>query len=288
MKMEQAFELLSAFTAEQWGMVTSRQAKGLGVDAVTLHRLTNARFLESVRRGVHAATSAAAGPAREEQAVWLALNPATPGWERPLLDPDGGVVSHQSAARLHGLGELVNSRLTFTVPKRRDVRDSDVWTKKASLAEEDVIVLDGLPVTTALRTVCDLLDQHIDGSHIATIIREGVQAGKLRLDRLAEHIAPYARRYGARPGDGEELLENLLSQIGLSIADLAVRPTPAATEAGLAALVKELKAIREQPVTRRQRKGVELLREALRDAGVSDAAKVLLDLANEADDEAEA
>ncbi|RSD16410.1 type IV toxin-antitoxin system AbiEi family antitoxin domain-containing protein [Amycolatopsis eburnea] len=252
MEMDQAFELLGTFTAEQWGMVTTRQAKKLGVDDVTLHRLTSARFLERVRRGVYAATSASADAARDEQAVWLALNPTVPSWERPAIDPDGGVVSHQSAARLHGLGELLNSRLTFTVPKRRDVRDPDVWTKKAVLADSDVVVLDGLPVTTVLRTVCDLLDQHIDGSHIATIIREGVEAGKLQLDQLAEAIAPYARRYDARPHDGEHLLENLLSQIGLSISDLAVRRLPPGAAAGL-------------PRTR-------FLRDALSAAGIDDPA----------------
>lgn len=241
METEKAFELLGSYTADQWGMVTARQARELGVDAVSLHRLAKARFLDIVRRGVYASAGSAVSGAREEQAVWLALNPAVPGWERPMLDPAGGVVSHQSAARLHGLGELRNSRLTFTVPKRRDVRDPDVWTKKATLAESDVTVLDGLPVTTVLRTVCDLLDQHLDGSHIATIIREGVEAGKLQLDRVAEHIGPYARRYGARPNNGEELLENLLSQIGLTTATLTLRPTPPGTAADFATVAAAAK-----------------------------------------------
>ncbi|MEU0529110.1 type IV toxin-antitoxin system AbiEi family antitoxin domain-containing protein [Amycolatopsis tolypomycina] len=252
MEMERAFELLSTFTAEQWGMVTTRQAKELGLDDVTLHRLTTARFLERVRRGVYAATSASASAARAEQAVWLALNPAAPSWERPAIDPNGGVVSHQSAARLHGLGELLNNRLTFTVPKRRDVRDPDVWTKKAVLTDNDVVVLDGLPITTALRTVCDLLDQNIDGSHIATIIREGVEAGKLQLDQLAEHISPYARRYNARPHDGEDLLGNLLSQIGLSISDLAVRRAPPSAAAELAR-VTQLAALHDGSADREWR-----------------------------------
>lgn len=236
--MEQAYELLGTYTADQWGLVTARQAKSVGVDAVTLHRLTSARFLEGVRRGVYAAISSAASPARDEQAVWLAFNPEVAGWARPTLDPHGGVVSHQSAARLHGLGELVNDRIAFTVPKRRDVRDPDVWTKAAELAEDDVVVLDGLPVTSVVRTVCDLLDQHIDGSHVATIIREGVQAGKLQIDDVAERIAPYARRYGVAPYDGEALLELLLDQIGLTVSALTVRPTSPRVSATIAEVVR--------------------------------------------------
>jgi hypothetical protein len=142
------------------------------------------------------------------------------------------VLSHHSASRLHGLGELVNDSITITVPRRRTVRDPDVRVKLASLTDADVTLLDGLPVTTVLRTICDLLDQHVDASHIATIIRQGVEAGLVQLDVLAEHLAPYTRRYGARPHDGEGLLDHLLNQIGLSTADLALRPVPAAIAAG--------------------------------------------------------
>ena len=87
-----ALELLGTFTAEQWGLVTSRQAAALGVDAVTVHRLEKAGHLDRVRRGIYAATTAPTTDARDEQAAWLALNPAEPAWKRPPLDPDGGVI----------------------------------------------------------------------------------------------------------------------------------------------------------------------------------------------------
>jgi hypothetical protein len=238
MEMGRALELLGTFTAEQWGMVTSRQAEDLRVDGVTLHRLERAGYLDRVRRGVYAATTATVTEARDEQAAWLALNPSEPAWKRPPLDTDGGVLSHQSAARLHGLGELVNDRIALTTPRRRTSRDPDLWFKIARLTAEDVTRIDGLPVTTALRTICDLLDQHVDGSHVATIIRQAVEANLVQLDVLAEHIGPFALRYGVRrPGDGEALLEQLLIQIGTTTAALAHRPAPphtaAATELAL-------------------------------------------------------
>jgi predicted transcriptional regulator of viral defense system len=256
MEMGQALELLGAFTAEQWGMVTSRQATGLGADGVTLHRLEKAGFLDRVRRGVYAATTATVTEGREEQAAWLALNAAEPAWKRPPVDPDGGVVSHRSAARRHGLGELVHDRITFTTPRRRTSRDPDLWFRTAQLADEDVTVIDGLPVTTALRTICDLLDQHIDGSHIATIIRQAVEANLVRLDTLAEHIGPYALRYGVRrPDDGEALLEQLLAEIGTTIARLAHRPGPPRYEntAATAELALKLAGISRamSPITER-------------------------------------
>ncbi len=234
-RTRQALELLGTFTAEQWGMITSQQANALGVDDVTLHRLEQAGHIERVRRGVYAATIAVATEAREEQAVWLWLAPATPAWTRPPLDPDSGVLSHQSAARLHHLGELVNNGITLITPRRRTSRDPDLRLVTRQLDPDDVTTIDGLPVTTALRTICDLLEQHIDGSHIATIIRQAVEGGLVQLDMLAERLGPYALRYGVRPaGDGEALLERLLAEIGTTTARLAHRPAPPRTENALA------------------------------------------------------
>ncbi|WP_063740177.1 type IV toxin-antitoxin system AbiEi family antitoxin domain-containing protein [Amycolatopsis jejuensis] len=224
METQRALAQLGTWTADQWGMVTAKQAKSVGVDAVTLHRLKGAGFLDLVRRGVYASTAAGITDAQEEQAVWLTLRPETPSWERQPLETDGGVVSHATATRLHQVGELVNDRITLTTPRRRSSRDPDVWLRPGDLADEDVTLIDGLPVTTMLRTVCDLLEQHLDGSHVATVIREAVVAGKLRLDELADRITPYARRYRVRPTSGDALLEHLLEQIGLTTAELAIRP----------------------------------------------------------------
>jgi len=221
MEMVRALELLGGYTAGQWGMVTTRQALALGVDDVTLHRLRAAGLLETVRHGVHATTSAPASDARLEQAAWLSLRPDAAAWARPKLDPDGGVVSHESAARLHQLGDLPNTRVEMTVPRRRTMRDPGVWLRKAALTDSEVTLLDGLPVTTALRTIRDLLDRHIDASHIATIIHQAASAGLVRAVELPDQVRPYARRYGVRTG--AELVTQLLAQIGVAPDELPAR-----------------------------------------------------------------
>lgn len=227
MQTVRALELLGEYTAGQWGMVTTQQARRSGIDDVTLHRLRSAGLLESVRRGVHALTSAEASDARAEQAAWLALRPEVAGWSRPKLDPDGGVVSHESAARLHNLGDLVHARVDITTPRRRTTRDPGVRLRRGELTDADVAVLNGLPVTTPMRTIYDLLGQNSDASHVATIVRQAVEAGQVRLDELAQRIQPHARSYGAVPPTGVALLELLLAQIGLSVQDLTSRPGPA-------------------------------------------------------------
>jgi hypothetical protein len=96
----------------------------------------------------------------------------------------------------------------------------------AALIDDEVRLIDSLPTTTPLRTVCDLLSEHHDGGHIGTIIRQAVLTDLVALDDLANHLGPHAWRYGVRRDDGLMLLEHLLAVVGTTIAELANRPVP--------------------------------------------------------------
>ncbi|MEU3275037.1 type IV toxin-antitoxin system AbiEi family antitoxin domain-containing protein [Saccharomonospora sp. NPDC006951] len=234
MEAVKALAVLSRFTSQQWGLVTTAQANDAGIDRVTLLRLSEATLLRPVRRGVYAAESAPPSPLHEIQAVWLSLNPPTPAWERTGLDLAGGVVSHVSATQVHGVGDLVADAVELTVPRRRTSRDPAVrlrFPRQRPLAVDDIALVDGLPVTSLARTVVDLLDTHTDGSHLAEVIRDGVESGLLDLATLTPRIGGYARRYGLRSQAGEQLIEHLLDQIGSSITSLAWR-FPAQRTAG--------------------------------------------------------
>ncbi|WP_216215626.1 type IV toxin-antitoxin system AbiEi family antitoxin domain-containing protein [Amycolatopsis aidingensis] len=225
-----ALALLAEYTAQQWGLVTTAQAVRAGVDTVTLTRLADAGHLQSVRRGVYALDAAPESRLREEQAVWLWLNPSVPAWERPKLDPDGGVLSHASATIAHDVGDLVADTVELTVPRRRTTRDPAVKLHRdEKLTDDDVVLIDGLPVTSARRTVLDLLAQHTDASRIAQVIRDGTESDRLDLDELSVEIGPYARRYGLKTRDGRRLLEHLLATIDTTPGQLTRRPmNPAA------------------------------------------------------------
>ncbi|MGH3932114.1 MAG: type IV toxin-antitoxin system AbiEi family antitoxin domain-containing protein, partial [Pseudonocardiaceae bacterium] len=159
MKVAQALRIVGDYAAGQWGMVTTAQAVAAGVDRTTLARLVNAGLLESPARGVYLVP--AASPTHvDERAAWLRLEPSRAAWQRQALDADGGVLSHRSATRIHGLGDLLTSGVDITVPRRRTTRDPRVHLRRGTLTADEVIVIDGLPVTTAERTVLDLLADH--------------------------------------------------------------------------------------------------------------------------------
>jgi len=208
---------VSRLAAGQWGLLTAAQAEREDVTRSQLTRLADAGVLERVERGVYATTSST-DQNRALRAAWLALDPAQTAEER-LANPVGaGVISHTSAAGLHKLGDLLDDVPEVTYPHRKQTRRG-IRLHRGDLTEADITLVDGLPTTTAERTVADLLRDGHDPEHIAQIIGQGVRRGVIDLPDLAEHLEPLARRYG-QP-DGQSLVAYLLDLVGLSPAALA-------------------------------------------------------------------
>lgn len=217
MKRTEALHLIGEYAADQGGLVTSAQAKIVGVDGITLRRLVDAGLLERVTHGVYGIPPAMAAEHLIERAAWLRLAADRPGWERKPLDADGGVLSHRSAAAVHGLGDLVADTVEITVPRRRTSRDPNVRLRIARLTDDEVTSVAGLPVTTVERTITDLLADHTDGGHVGDVIADAHRRDLVTLPSLAKRVARFAPAYGIRQGGperGTKLVAQLLAQVG--------------------------------------------------------------------------
>lgn len=207
----------SQLAVGQWGLLTTAQAAREGITRLQLARLTDAGVLERLGRGVYATTSSA-----DEhlglRAAWLALDPARTAEERLKSPTNTGVVSHASAAGLHNLGDLLDDEHEFTLPQRKQTRRAGIRVHRGDLTEQDVTIVEGLPVTTEERTIADLLRAGNDPEHVAQIIGQGVRRGVVDLTDLAVHLDPLARRHNQPDGGG--LVEYLLDLVGLSHAAL--------------------------------------------------------------------
>jgi hypothetical protein len=205
---------IARYARGQWGMVTSAQAVAAGVNYMQIKRMTEAGLLEKAGSGVYVMIGgqAAAERNREHKVAWLRLDPAVPAWERPLLGPNSAVISHSSAAVLLRLGDLVVRDVEFTTTRRRTSRDPLVKLHHATLAPYEVTWADGLPVTTATRTLTDLLAAGIAASHAGSFLAEALDRRMLSVDHLIPEVAPFARQYGCPAGDGQALVEALLGQ----------------------------------------------------------------------------
>jgi predicted transcriptional regulator of viral defense system len=125
--------------------------RDVGYTPGELSRLVTRGDLTRIRRGCY-------GPAATEPLDSIEQHRGLVHATFPLLAPDA-VVSHTSAAVLHGL-PLLATTLTRVQLTRDEIPGgkarSAIQLHAASLDESDVVVMDGIAVTSLPRTVADL------------------------------------------------------------------------------------------------------------------------------------
>lgn len=212
---------LTALAAAQWGLVTTAQAQEVGVSRMQLARLVDAGILDRVAHGVYATPAVLGDDLLGLRTAWVALQPRRAVAER-LADPIvAGVVSHASAAQLHGLGDLLADEHELTLPTRYQSTRPGVRVHRAALAPDDVTVVAGLPVTTAARTVADLLTAGHDLEHVGQVAADAVRKGTTDGRALVRALEPVARRHESR--DAAALTTRLLQAGGLGPRELGDR-----------------------------------------------------------------
>lgn len=212
MRSDQSVPLLEQIGAEQWNLITTAQAETVGVSRVTLKRLRDRGILQRLRQGVYALPSANYGPLQELQAAWLSTS-ARELAEGKAAHEQAVVVSHLSAAQVHGLGNVFPGAHEFTVNKRRQTSQQDLRFHRGDLTSRDRLVVNGLPVTSIPRTVEDLAASRLDFDHLASVVRDSLAGSDVRVTHLSERLEPAARRFGFE--DGKQLVQACLEQAGL-------------------------------------------------------------------------
>lgn len=211
MGVDEALVTLERIGSEQWSLVTTAQAKRAGIERLRLSRLADGGGLERVRRGVYALPSASYDPHQDLKAAWLATVPDLTVDER--AEEIDFVVSHQSAASVLGLGNLIPDKHELTAPVRRQTSQSDLKLYQSSIDDGDIMHVDGLPVTSPTRTVVDLATQSVDFDYLAYLIRDALGDVGTTQGDLAERLNPFARKYHFKTG--QELVAEALNVAGL-------------------------------------------------------------------------
>jgi hypothetical protein len=216
MKRVEALAILGGLAADQYGLITAALAKAHGVDGVTLLRLCDADLLENVGRGVYLLPGAVRPSQLEIRVAWLRLDPARPAWERDGRGKKDGVVSHRSACLLHELGDIPAPKVELTVPGRLTTREPwvELHQHPGPLDPAEIVVVDGLPVTSAERTIVDLLLDGADAGHVGGVVVDAEHRGLVDLDALAVRVERFADHYAVPGGSGRELLSTLAAAAG--------------------------------------------------------------------------
>jgi predicted transcriptional regulator of viral defense system len=106
-------------------------------------------------------------------------------WSRKL-----GAISHESAAALYELGDVLPSKTHLTVPPEfRKKLAGGVVLHKEFFGKKDVEMREGCRVTTPLRTILDLARARMDPERLTAVVRDAVRKGLVEKKSLLDILA---------------------------------------------------------------------------------------------------
>jgi predicted transcriptional regulator of viral defense system/very-short-patch-repair endonuclease len=178
--------------ARQDGLINSAQVNLTGASPNAIDLAVAAGRLIRVRKGVSLVAGVPTTPRQPIRAVTMVSRTA--------------VVSHRSAAWLHGLMMRPWSTIEITVPSSSNVDLHGVTAHQARVARKDRMSIDGIPVTTPARTLVDLTG-HLADDWVQRLVHEAV------MRRLCgyEDVAEVLKRVGGRGHPGTATLRAVLA-----------------------------------------------------------------------------
>lgn len=111
-------------------------------------------------------------------------------WSRNRQDEPQGVFSHATALSLHELSDVMPAKLHMTVPpgfRRMAALPEVLRLHRARRVERDVQTIDGVRVTTPIRTLLDVIAEGaIAQELLAQAVDEALRRGMIRRRQLEE------------------------------------------------------------------------------------------------------
>lgn len=182
------------FARKNGGIFSTQEAVALGLAKATLSRRVTDGIFVRIAPGVLALPGTATRPDIEMRAALKTL---------------GAVVSHQSAARIHGLQPIEDSPPNVTVSHRGTHTFPGVIVHQSTdLLDEHVMEISGMRVTTPPRTVVDLSKVY-SARRLERIVENALIAGKVDLDDLVELTNALSRRGKVGIKRMRRVIENL-------------------------------------------------------------------------------
>lgn len=181
----QAFEhAVATLAPRQHGVVTRGQLLAAGVRGGQVDRRLEAGRLRAIHRGVYV-TGPVVAPRAREMAACLACGPSA-------------VVSHASAAALWRLLPATTSApVDITIRQGYHKRPGIRIHRVRLLRSDETTTLDGIPLTTAARTLYDLAGS-VDGRALERALAEALALRLTTLPKVREVLKRHRGRRGAR------------------------------------------------------------------------------------------
>jgi Transcriptional regulator, AbiEi antitoxin/REase_MTES_1575 len=211
---------IARLAERQHGVVSLAQLLLLGLSRSAVAKRARQGRLTRIHRGVYAV-----GHGRLTlRGYWMAA---------VLAHGPGAVLSHRSAAALHGIRPDNRPKTDVTVPRpSARSRSGIVVHRSTTLQPADITTIDGIPCTSLARTLLDLADV-IDRQGVERAVSQAEVLGIFDLREVEEVLSRATGRHGAgvvrsvlAEYDGPTLTEKELEERFLALCRAASLPKP--------------------------------------------------------------
>lgn len=162
-------ECLFRAASQQGGYFTARDAGACGFSRASLsYHAQRGRFIR-VRRGLYRLREYPESTREDVIAAWIAAG------------RDDAVVSHESALDLLGLSDVVPDNVHLTLPRTMRYRPAlpgvTVHTTTRPLDAGDVMIRDGIRVTSVVRSILDSTEAGTAPEQVVAAVRQALERG---------------------------------------------------------------------------------------------------------------
>lgn len=181
----------------QLGYFSAAQARAAGVNPIKLVQLAETGDIERVSRGIYRLSRFPVSPLGQFMEATL--------WPQVRRPGTRAVLSHDSALSLYDLSDVNPATVHITLPpslRIRRVVPRHLTIHHAELDKRDVKMVEGIPVTSAEKTIRDVHANHIGAALVRQAIADGRRTGHLtydQADRLERELLDDA---GSAPAGG--------------------------------------------------------------------------------------
>ena len=177
---------LFSVATDQHGFFTTKQAEAAGFKRQSHYYHVQTGDWIREHRGIYRLAHFPSADRPDLIRFWL--------WSRNRQDIPQGIYSHETALSLHELSDVMPAKLHMTVPKtfrRMAPTPRAIVLHRDEVLPTDKETLEGVPVTTPLRTILDLLGEHrVSQDVLVQAIKEALQRGTITQKSIRKASLP--------------------------------------------------------------------------------------------------
>jgi predicted transcriptional regulator of viral defense system len=170
------YSRLLELATEQYGYVSTDDARALGISPRRLKLLAERGSLARVARGLY-----------RFPAGVVPRTPRDEYMEATMWPAGRGVLSHETALAVYGLSDVNPAKVHVTVPRGYRIRRKEVpgvlELHHADLAEGELASFEGIPIVSVPRAIRDAHASHLGAALLGQAIDDGERLGRLRRDQ---------------------------------------------------------------------------------------------------------